>query len=227
MQEATNRLEAGLRQAIDRYDLDRRELAFAQRQITRLRRAGLLPGTTEYWESTAVPRASVLVDASLGLISDEADQVHIALERFLVAASRSALEPWISGADGQAAVQRSGRAAIDRLVSAIPLPDGIDDLGEWWQNQLHRRALLRAVPQLLVSRQQPATVIGQAELALLDSPPWNYGDRLLSAFELAHGEIRTEATRVANRMMAQVAEHRDGRLIDRGVDGVPVINLAG
>ncbi|MEM9564473.1 MAG: hypothetical protein AAGA93_17755 [Actinomycetota bacterium] len=224
---AADRLADRLDRVVELYGLDRRELAAAQRQIRRLRRAGLVPSANEYWESTAVPRAEMLLDTSMGAIAEEADRLTDAVDRFLVATSRSTLEPWISGADGRAAIQRSGRDAVDRFLAALPPSDPIDELGEWWQRQLHRRAAVLALPRLLTSRDSTEQIVGRIELDLLDSSPWCYGDRLLSAFELAQAEIRNRAGERADDVLAAVAKRGHGALVDPGQGGRAVIKLSG
>ena len=226
-QEAGSRLEARLHQAMELHDLDRRELLAAQRDVLRLKRAGLVPSPNDYWGSTAVPRASILVDASLNAIADELTVLGDAIDRFLVATSRSTLEPWISGAHGQAAVQRAGISAVDRVLDAIPPPDPINELGEWWQRRLHRGALVRSLPRLLLSGVEAELVVGTAELALLDGPPWSHGDRLLSAFELAHSEIRSQTRLLADDLTNRIVERGAGRLIGQEPGGPVTIELRG
>lgn len=197
----------------------------AQHQITRLRRAGLVPSPTDYWETTAVPRAEILVEHAVDAVLDEGQRLSEAIDRFLTATSRSTLEPWITGADGRAAIQQTGIAAIERLVGAVPTSTSIDDLGEWWQRQLHRRAVLRSIPRLATTRESAETVVGAVELEILDSSPWCYGDRLLSAFELAHAEIRSQAKELADGLTARVNQRGAGRLVETRGDGPVVIKL--
>lgn len=223
--EVAERLGTRLDEAIELYDLDRDELMAAQRQIRRLRRAGLVPSPAEYWETTAVPRAEILVEAASDALVDETDRLSDAIDRFLVATRRSTLEPWINGADGRAAIQRTGGEAIDRLLSAVPQPQGIDELGEWWQRRLQRRALVRALPRILVSRAPIAAIIGEAEVALLDAPPWSHGDRLLSAFELGHAEIRSRAAEGTDELLDRVNRRGQGMLVESVADGPAIIKL--
>lgn len=225
--DAADRLGLRLQRSAELYGLSRQELVAAQRQVRRLRRAGLLPSVAEYWESTAVPRAEILVETSLEALAEETDRLDEAIERFLVATSRSTLEPWINGAEGRAAIQRSGIEAIDGLRAAIPSADAIDLLGEWWQRQLHRRAMLRATPRILLSRDAAETVVGRVELELLDSTPWCYGDRLLSAFELANAEIRARATERADDLSGRVSQRGHGALVEPRADGPAIIKLTG
>ena len=159
-------------------------------------------------------------------IVDEGERLAEAIERFLTATSRSTLEPWVSGAEGRAAIQQTGTAAVDRLLGAVPPSDSIDDLGEWWQRRLHRRALLRAVPRFLTSRASAEAIVGAVELDVLDASPWCYGDRLLSAFELAHAEIRRQANGLAEDLTARILDRAAGGLIESRPDGPVVIKLS-
>ncbi|MEL6981752.1 MAG: hypothetical protein AAFO29_04945 [Actinomycetota bacterium] len=197
----------------------------AQQQLRRLRRAGLVPSPQDYWENTAVPRAEILVESSVDAVVDEWAQLEEAVDRFLTATSRSTLEPWIQGAEGRAAIQQTGTAAIDRVLDALPSSAAIDELGEWWQRQLHHRAVLRSVPRLLTNRQSAEATVAAVELEILDSSPWCYGDRLLSAFELAHAEIRSQANDRADVLAARVSERGGRGLIESNANGPVVITL--
>lgn len=221
------RLEARLELAADEYGLERRELMAAQHQLRRLRRAGLAPSPNDYWESTAVPRAELLVEHSVDAIVEEWARLDEAIERFLTATSRSTLEPWISGAEGRAAIQQTGTAAIDRLLTASPSSAPIDELGEWWQRQLHHRAVVRAIPRLLTTRRPADAIIAAVELELLDASPWCYGDRLLSAFELANTEIRTQASDRADTLLTRVTDRGGRGLVESSAGGPVIITLGG
>jgi hypothetical protein len=223
--DTAERLGGRLRRAIELHDLDRRELMAAQQQIGRLRRAGLLPSPADYWENTAVPRADILVDAAIDAVTEETGRLGEAIDRFLTATSRSTLEPWINGAEGRAAIQRSGDEAVERLLAAIPASERIDALGEWWQRKLQRRAVLRAAPRLLVSRASAEVVIGEAEVAILDSPPWSHGDRLLSAFELGHAEIRNRAVELTDALTARIDRRGQRKLVETRGGGPALIRL--
>ena len=225
--ETADRLGSRLGHVVDRHGLDRPELMAAQRHVRRLRRIGALPSAADYWENTAVPRAELLLERAVGIVDEETEHLGDAIERFLITTRRSTLEPWINGAEGRAAILRTGSAAIDRTLTALPGSDPIDELGEWWQNQLHRRAVVRAIPRLLVSSSTTEAVVGEAEIQLLDSPPWSYGDRLLSAFELAHSEVRGRLLERTGELRARVDHRGDSSLIDPGADGPAVIKLSG
>lgn len=225
--EAADRLSSRLRQATEVHQVDRRQLMATQRQIGRLHRRGLAPSPAEYWEGTAVPLARMLVDAALEAVADEGDHLGEAIDRFLVATSRSTLEPWISGVHGRAAIQRSGAHAVQGLVAAVPAPIELDRLGEWWQNRLQERALWRALPRMLRAGTSIEAAISEAEVSVLDSVPWCYGDRLLSAFELGHLEIRSRANELAEDLTARVNRHGQWTLVEAPADGPAMIRLTG
>ena len=224
--DAAERLGARLRRAVELHDLDRRELMAAQRQVQRLRRAGVVSSPADYWDASAAPRARILVEAAVDAVTEETDRLGEAIDRFLTATRRSTLEPWINGADGRAAIQRSGDAAIEHVLAAVPPSDGIDRLGEWWQRKLQRRALLRAIPRMLVSRSTVEVVVGEAEVTMLDSPPWSHGDRLLTAFELGHAEIRARAVELADDLRQRVDRRGARLLVESRPDGPALIKLS-
>ena len=124
-------------------------------------------------------------------------------------------------------MQRAAISAVDRVLDAIPPPDPINELGEWWQRRLHRGALVRSLPRLLLSGVEAELVVGTAELALLDGPPWSHGDRLLSAFELAHSEIRSQTRLLADDLTNRIVERGAGRLIGQEPGGPVTIELRG
>ena len=158
------------------HGLSRGELMAAQRAIRRLDQLGQAPSADAYFATTARPRAQLLVREARAAID-----VH--------------LPCWA----GQ--VRRPAGPAS--LTLAIPSRAGIDELGRWWQRRLRRAAVVRALPRLV--GQLPADLertIAHYEMALLDRPPWSHGDRLLSAFEQAHGEIG----RYSQRRLAELGQ---------------------
>ena len=222
-----DRLDRRLVAIGERHDLDRRNLLVAHREIERLARVGRLPTPNDYWHRWAVPRAAILVDASVAAIVDEAHRLARALDAFLAARGQGVhlAEPpgcHRDRGDAGAAAGPAGGAlrdqgpdgvavaslAIATLGRAVPTPAAIDHLGAWWHRRLRRCAAFRALPEL-VAGAEPDLAIGRAEMALLDRPPWSHGDRLLSAFELAHAEIRTQAQLVSAGLEARIA-HRAG-----------------
>jgi hypothetical protein len=206
------RLAARLQRAYELHDLDRGGVMTAQREIDRLAARDLLPSPNSYWETVAVPRANMLVDAARVAIDEESSALDDTLDRFLTASRRSTLEPWSSGPDGLTAIRRAGVAAAQRIPDAVPSSEAIEALGEWWQRRLRRAAIIKAVPQLLLPAGSTDAVIGAVELVLLDRPPWNFTDRLLSAFELAHSEVRYEAETAIERLHRRIEDRCGGPL---------------
>lgn len=208
-----HRLGIKLRLALSKHDLTRQELLAAQRDIVRLARIGAVPGPTEYWQRSALPRASALVDESMIAVVDEGAALGESIDQFLLAISRPPLTDWADRWLNERALRAATAKPISCLVEAVPPPHPINALGTWWQHKLHQAAVRQSIPKLLTGLVSASgdesgkadVVIGQAELALLDGPPWSHGDRLLSAFELAHGEIRTQTELVAEGLTTRVA----------------------
>jgi hypothetical protein len=168
------------------HGLSRRELLGVHRGIAKLQRAGAAPSANEFWETTALPRARALTYVARAALDSELAEIGAALElagnRLVVADQR--LEP-ISASD-----------LARPLLAALPSGDAIDRLGRWWQRRLRRAATVRALPSIALRvPAQAELAIASAEMQLLDRPPWSHGDRLLSAFEIAHAEIATYGRR--------------------------------
>lgn len=204
------RLNQRLQQTVDQHDLDRKELLTAHRNAIRLDRADSLAGPTEYWQQSALPRAALLVDPSMAALVDVGDELGRKLDRFLLDLDDVG-HPWTDTETGRAASTQASAQAIDRMLQAVPSSHTIHSLGSWWHRRLRRAAVLRSLPLLPRAgfAGQMDIVIGRAELDLLNGPPWAHGDRLLSAFELAHSEIRTQTELVMEGLTARVA--RRGR----------------
>ncbi len=138
------------------------------------------------------------------------------LERFLSELDNSRCQ-WLDTESGRAATTDASVRAIGRVLEAVPSGHGIHDLGSWWHRRLRRAAVRRSLPAL--PRAWPAgridIVVGRAELELLDGPPWAHGDRLLSAFELAHSEIRTNAELVMDELAVKAVRRGRPYLVPR------------
>lgn len=200
-----HRLAGRLRRALNLHDLNRQELLAAQRDVIRLRRIGALPAPNEYWRRSALPRAAIMVDASMAAVVEEGHLLGEALDRFLDELDSPALIDWTEDSLDRRTLDHTTGPAIARLLGAVPPTSSIHALGSWWQRRLRRAAVLRSIPRLLASDADPDQVIGRSEMALLDRAPWSHGDRLLSAFELAHGEIRTQTELVAEGLTSRVS----------------------
>ncbi len=204
-----HRLALRLRQALSKHDLTRQELLAAQRDVIRLARIGAEPGPTEYWQRSALPRAAALVDEAMLAVADEGAALGEAIDQFLSAATGPPLTGWANRSLNGALLREATARPINQLIEAAPPPPPIHALGTWRQGRLHRTAIWRSLPELLPelfsTSGDTEALIGRTELALLDGPPWSHGDRLLSAFELAHGEIRTQTELVADGLTTRVA----------------------
>ena len=197
------RLRAGLNQARTLHDLGKRELVRTQRDIRRLQRVGALPDPTEFWQRSAIPRAAVMVEAAMVVVAEEGNLLGRAVDEFMADLTNGPIADWAVASAGKTVVRAAVGTAAAELVAAAEAPASIDALGAWWQQRLRRAATRRALPRLIRVGADTDLEIGRAEMALLDRPPWCHGDRLLSAFEIAHGEIRTQAAVVADDLLGR------------------------
>ncbi len=202
---ATLRLGERLHQARAAHDLSRSELVKAQRDVARLHRIGALPSPNEYWKRSALPRAATMIDESMSAVVEEGELLGTALDRFMLDLDRSPLQGWGSSTAGKATVDHVTSEAIGQLMDAVPSDESINALGLWWQRRLRRAATVASMPRLLIAGAKADALIGGREMELLDRPPWSHGDRLLSAFELANSEIKTQTELVMEGLSARVA----------------------
>ncbi len=63
--------------------------------------------------------------------------------------------------------------------------------------------MLKAAGHVLTSPGGFELAVAAAEMALLSQAPWSHDDRLLSAFELAHGRLRDHGLDVERRLRRQ------------------------
>ena len=195
---STRRLAGRLEQVAADHGLTRAELLSAQRHVTELCRIDAAPSTSEYWQRTALPRASALTHAAMGAVVQEGDVVGDALDRYLVALDGPPLKEWADSDPGRAASEHEANQATVQLLAAVPNSHAIDSLGSWWQRRLRRAAMGSIVTRLLTAGDTAEAMVAERELQLLDSAPWSHGDRLLAAFELAHREILTQTELVVD-----------------------------
>jgi hypothetical protein len=79
------------------------------------------------------------------------------------------------------------KAPLDRLGPPVP----IRHVSTWWHRRLRRAAIATSIPSILLAAPVDAElIVARKEMDLLARSPWSHADRLLSAFELAHIEIR-------------------------------------
>jgi hypothetical protein len=134
--------------------------------------------------------AAMLVNTSIGAIDDELTNVDDAIHRF----SESVRIINRSGSThiSAAHVRQILETELTILESCAASTDGINLLANRWSTQLRRAAWRRQAPVLMFRSTADAdAIIGQAQVALVEECPWAHTDRLLSAFELGHADIRT------------------------------------
>lgn len=190
------------------YDLTPRALLSSHRQLRELGVLGTDPSPTEFWDVTANPLAQAMVEAASRVIDDEISIFEDAVDRF-----RRSLTTLVmtTGDDCRPAAAEVLQQCIDQMVSCGLDRDPINELGAQWQLRLRRAASRSLFPKLmLVSTHNSEPLIAVAEMALLDTSPWAHDDRLLSAFELAHADVR-QHLRDRLGQMSVVVTHRTSR----------------
>lgn len=200
--ETASRLRHELRTIYAAKSLNRRQLSTTQKGVARLQRAGMAPTANEFWETTAQPRAHLLacwakvaVDGELSL-----------LESGLVSNLWLSDQPQPLMAPTEAAATD---ALVAELVAALPTRKALDDLGRWWLRRLRRSAVIKALPVAAMKTPREAELaVSQVEMQLLDQAPWSHGDRLLSAFELAHSEVGNYSRRRISDVISQLYRQR-------------------
>ena len=188
----TATLLVGLHDIHEAHGLSYNELVRTQRALRRLESETRAPSAQSFWDSTAYPRAQMLVTAAQPLID-------VAGHTFSDAVSRLSRSVELATVDHQS-ISPIAPGLLRRMIdvggnvvcTATPSRDEIDQIGERWHRRLRRAAWKSVVPtQLAMSTTALEDRIDRMELELLEQLPWAHGDRLLSAFELAHVDIKT------------------------------------
>ncbi len=208
-----HRLASRLEDVRRRHDLTSRLLLTSQRDVVRAVRRGAAPTSARYWETIAEPHAQPLRSAAFAVIDEEVEELVTAVRRFRMAATEFVQLPEssLSTADIADAVTLLVLPLADISMTTRP----IDELGASWQRRLRRAAVKSAAQELLVADTNGLeAIVERAELALLDQPPWLHGDRLLSAFEIAHGEVRRELRERVRSVPMVVADLASRQLVD-------------
>ncbi len=132
------------------------------------------PSMEHFWSSVAEPRYDELLVQCRLILSDAGDRMVDLLEE-----------------GGQRQTELAARqAAVEHFARALELPQTTLRTGEMWHRHLQLRAIARvAYNWPRTYRQSSTNRYRQAKLEILDSSPWCYQDRLLSAFEAAHREL--------------------------------------
>ncbi len=211
------------------HDLTDKRLWTSHRKVAELYRHGRAPRPSDYWEKTAHPRAQRFLSEMTQVIADEQEELMRAYQQFAVdvvarpdfgaaAGTRpDGRQPNAANADPiLAAAVAVARAGVDEFTDAAAIDSRINEVGAWWQGKLRRKAIISSAGRLLftpVGRYE--FEVSAAEMRLLREPPWCLDDRLLSAFELAHGELRdhvadlrTELRRRTRAMLEQAHAKR-------------------
>ena len=164
------------------HDLEWRGLLSEQRKIAALRRAGMAPTADEFWSEAALPMAEQLRLAACAVIDEELDLVNEAVAHLLRVTDKT------NSAWPAPQVVRAVAGLRQAQLDDVP----INRIGERWQRRLRTAAVRRvAVPILISPANETRDRVLQSELRLLTSTPWQHGDRLLSAYEAAHSDIRS------------------------------------
>ncbi len=198
VESAVDQLNVRLEVVRSAHDLTWRGLLSEQRKVNALRRAGVAPSSEQFWRETALPMTELLRSASRAVIDEEFARVNDGVAHLLRAAGD--IDPTVTTPVMTSAVMPL------RLVDSDQGP--LDRVGERWQRQLRAAAVRRvAVPLLVSPARETRERVLSAELDLLSRAPWMHGDRLLSAYEAAHSEIRTH---LRNSTVSAMAQRPDG-----------------
>lgn len=185
------RLVAELGQAQLDHELDWRSLLSSQREVAESVASGRESDIETFWSSNAQPRSAELSARCLHIIDAHLLLLWDAISVFIDGV-RPALA--LNGEPPSEDAMQSLRSDIERLIqpmtTALPDRANLDELGERWQQRLRRQAIRRYVRSGGPTDVSFSEAIDALELKMLGQAPWSHADQLLSAFELAHAEIR-------------------------------------
>ena len=191
-----------LAQAQNHHELDWRSLLSSQRQVAELTAVGTEPDIDTFWSKQAQPRSEELTASWLQIID-----AHLLLLWDAVSVFADGVVPALAlnGRPPSDEAMQSLRADVVRLIepvaSAAPDRRMLDGLGERWQERLRRQAIRRYVRIGGTATDSFAGAIDALELKMIGQAPWAHADHLLSAFELAHAEVRRELADRIERML--------------------------
>lgn len=219
-----HRLEA----ALSAHDLSEKRLWAAHREVAELHRHGGAPSPAEYWDKTAHPLSQHFLSEMTEVLAAGEEELMRAFRKFAFAvAEQSRREaptvddnpldrpPPSGGADidltTAIAIAESGS---EEFLAAAAIGNRINKVGAWWQGKLRRRAILATAGRLLITPLGRYDLeVSASEMRLLGEPPWSLDDRLLSAFELAHSDLRDHVATRRNelrRRFRAILEEADG-----------------
>lgn len=205
-----HRLKARLDNIRRAHDLDWRTLLDSHREIAALHRMGVAPSPSEFWTSSASPATSELVDKACAAVDDEI----VAFRRLVHQFSRAADAASRMAGYDPTPFDRAFTTSVELLAGCALDRGPLDRLGARWQARLHRSAHLASLPQtLLIPVKRADQVVARIEMGLLDQAPWAQDDRLLTAFELAHADIRSHLRDRLRRTSVVVPRRSSSKLI--------------
>ena len=202
---------AELAQAQHHHELDWRSLLSSQREVADQIADGAEPHIEDFWETDAQPRSEELTSRCLHIVDAHLLLLWDAIEVF-VEGVRPALA--INGAPASAEAMESLRSDVERLIqpvsTAAPDRSMLDELGERWQERMRRQAIRRYIRTGGLAESDISEPVGFSaaidalELKMLNQAPWAHADQLLTAFEVAHAEIRRAIAERLERMLSDL-----------------------
>lgn len=199
------RLVAELSHTQARHEIDWRSLLSSQRDIAEQIAKGSSPDTTTYWEQVAKPRGNDLLAACLQVVD-----AHLLLVWDAVAVFVEGVLPTLSINDQPVSLDalQSLRCDVEHLIEPIAHValdrSGLDEIGDRWHERLRRQAIRRYVRSGGIEDAGFADAIDKQELKMLHQAPWAQADQLLSAYELAHADLRRGLSDRIDRMLTDL-----------------------
>jgi hypothetical protein len=195
------RLVTELAHAQREHEIDWRGLLSSQREIAERAATGSAPDPQAFWLHQAEPRAAELRSACESIID-----AHLLLLWDAVSVFTTAV---LSLPDTDSEIDLTDlRTDVERLVR--PVSDlgldrtALDDLGERWSQRMRRQAIRRFVRSGRQHDPSFASAIDEQELKMMGQAPWAQADKLLSAFELVHTDIRRAIAAKVERMLTDL-----------------------
>lgn len=199
----SERLMGELDDVQDHHELDWRSLLSSQRYIAE--HPDSRPDLETFWSEQAEPRSRQLTTRCLHAID-----AHLLLLWDAVSVFAEGVRPALAlnGEPPSDEAMQSLRTDVERLIrpvsAAAPERDSIDVLGLRWQERLRRQAIRRYVRTGGETDASFSAAIDAQELKMMQQAPWAHADQLLSAFELAHAEIRRTTADRIDRMLSDL-----------------------
>lgn len=186
---SVRRLSDRLQALHDAHGLKSSELWESQRKISRMAAENEVPTPSEFWAETAEPWASVLTNTCIAAIDEEMVPLADAVSRFAESIA-------IANSNGATISNQMMRSVLKQhltepIIAGAPGSADLDALGVVWHCRLRRAAWRKTFPAALFRSASASDIrISTAQVELAAAAPWAHGDRLLSAFEGSHADIR-------------------------------------